>query len=338
MNQDNIPSFGANESPFDPRTIKSDELTLGGLPPASLIIDYTGLKHKDQMKVGICTASCVVTLAEKYFASKGIQFKGSMEWLYKIGKKMVEGTTYEGSSIFVMLKAAQKYGIPSEDLFPSNCNRNYTDFMSDLNITQEMLDDAAKHKIPGYVSVAVNPESIITALNSTPAGLATRMVVGTNWYTNKQGQISWKKEDLDPLRKLENPISGHAIAQIGYDSNGLLTLFDRNTWGDDWADKGNISFKFDEHPEFTEAWMIIDKVLFTKDLYVGITSPDVKRLQQYLNIKGYLVATEGAGSLGNETEFFGSRTMTALKRWQKENKIPSTGYFGPISRAFINNQ
>jgi hypothetical protein len=72
------------------------------------------------------------------------------------------------------------------------------------------------------------------------------------------------------------------------------------------------------------------------DLYFGMTHPHVKRLQQLLNSLGYNLAESGPGSLGNETEYFGSLTQTALAKYQADNNIvPALGYFGPITRAFL---
>ena len=76
---------------------------------------------------------------------------------------------------------------------------------------------------------------------------------------------------------------------------------------------------------------------FTRDLPFGVVHPDVKRLQKYLNSKGFTVARTGAGSVGKETEFFGVLTKVALSQFQKTNGItPAVGYFGPITRDYIN--
>jgi len=84
---------------------------------------------------------------------------------------------------------------------------------------------------------------------------------------------------------------------------------------------------------------------FQLTLAPGTQSADVLRLQRYLNSKGFTLASSGAGSPGNETNFFGPRTREALRRFQEANRIAilaplgllnGTGIFGPATRAFIN--
>jgi len=78
---------------------------------------------------------------------------------------------------------------------------------------------------------------------------------------------------------------------------------------------------------------------FMRDLDLGSEGDDVKALQVYLNNQGFYVASSGAGSPGNETTYFGPATQDALSRWQRHNGIsPSAGFFGVISRTFINEQ
>jgi len=75
---------------------------------------------------------------------------------------------------------------------------------------------------------------------------------------------------------------------------------------------------------------------FTKDLTLGSTGDDVKALQQFLNAAGYQVSASGAGSVGNESTYFGSLTQAALAKYQAAKGItPSVGYFGPKTRAYI---
>jgi len=84
---------------------------------------------------------------------------------------------------------------------------------------------------------------------------------------------------------------------------------------------------------------------FTQALYIGDNNTDVKRLQQKLNSLRFLVATTGAGSLGNESTYFGPRTTTAIQSFQCTYKIVcsgtpnTTGYgnFGPKTRNKMNS-
>ncbi|MEK7647092.1 MAG: peptidoglycan-binding protein, partial [Patescibacteria group bacterium] len=66
--------------------------------------------------------------------------------------------------------------------------------------------------------------------------------------------------------------------------------------------------------------------VFSKVLKVGITSPDVKRLQQLLNSDlDTKIAGSGVGSSGKESEYFGSLTEKALQKFQSKYGIVSSG-------------
>lgn len=75
---------------------------------------------------------------------------------------------------------------------------------------------------------------------------------------------------------------------------------------------------------------------FGRTLSVGMAGADIKSLQMYLNSHGYTLARSGPGSPGNETELFGGLTKKALMKFQKDHGLPSTGFFGPLTRGVIN--
>jgi peptidoglycan hydrolase-like protein with peptidoglycan-binding domain len=84
---------------------------------------------------------------------------------------------------------------------------------------------------------------------------------------------------------------------------------------------------------------------FTRPLQFRDHDTDVKRLQQFLNGHAATIAADGAGSLGQETSYFGALTLRALIRFQNAhaNEIlkpiglsSGTGYFGPATSTFIN--
>lgn len=85
--------------------------------------------------------------------------------------------------------------------------------------------------------------------------------------------------------------------------------------------------------------------LFTQDLSMGADSAEVMQVQKFLNGKGFMVASAGAGSPGMETTYFGSLTSAAVAAFQNayasEILAPvgltaGTGYWGPSTRAKAN--
>ena len=75
---------------------------------------------------------------------------------------------------------------------------------------------------------------------------------------------------------------------------------------------------------------------FLRDLKIGVSHPDVLKLQKLLNAKGYVIATTGPGSPGNESSLYGAKTAAAVKRFQASKGITTTGNVGPRTRAALN--
>lgn len=79
--------------------------------------------------------------------------------------------------------------------------------------------------------------------------------------------------------------------------------------------------------------------VFTGGLAKGMSSNDVKRLQQLLNSDSETkIAESGVGSPGNETEYFGGLTEQAVQKFQKKYNLAQEGdtaygYVGPKTRA-----
>ena len=80
------------------------------------------------------------------------------------------------------------------------------------------------------------------------------------------------------------------------------------------------------------------KFSFKKDLIFGDTDADVKELQKVLNSTvDTMVSTEGPGSPGQESSYFGSLTKTAVIKFQKKYDItPADGNVGKITRTQLN--
>ena len=78
-------------------------------------------------------------------------------------------------------------------------------------------------------------------------------------------------------------------------------------------------------------------VTFTRNLTTGSTGSDVKCLQTILNQSATTkVATTGAGSPGNETSYFGPRTLVSVKIYQQEHGWTPANQVGPMTRQALN--
>jgi peptidoglycan hydrolase-like protein with peptidoglycan-binding domain len=86
--------------------------------------------------------------------------------------------------------------------------------------------------------------------------------------------------------------------------------------------------------------------VITKKLVSGVTDPQVKKLQELLNQLGYRLSGAGPGSPGEETDFFGAKTRSAVQRFQCDNDIVcsgsryTTGYglVGDSTRTLLNHK
>ncbi|KKT55333.1 MAG: Peptidoglycan-binding domain 1 protein [Candidatus Giovannonibacteria bacterium GW2011_GWB1_44_23] len=78
------------------------------------------------------------------------------------------------------------------------------------------------------------------------------------------------------------------------------------------------------------------RFVFTRFLQSGSRHEEVKNLQTLLNSLSLNVASQGPGSQGQETDFFGSLTASAVKKFQAKYGIEQLGIVGPKTRAKLN--
>jgi hypothetical protein len=76
---------------------------------------------------------------------------------------------------------------------------------------------------------------------------------------------------------------------------------------------------------------------FSTNYQLWDASSDIRSLQQFFNGEGFVIAENGPGSPGNETSIFGLHTYQTLVEFQASHGLPATGFFGPLTRAFINS-
>ncbi len=322
-------SFGADKSKDDIRTVTYQSAMSGFYTEGG--IDYAPCEIEHQHYVGICTGICLTQERQK---ANGKKY--SADFQYLLQKKFIDLNWYEGSSLLSALKVGFKYGfLPIEHWIYTIENDRllpYDKYIAKLQAIPEYeitrLLSLCTDKIVGYAQINVNdPTAIAKAILGSKAGIYCRYEVGSEWFT----------APIDPLRPPKQVISGHAITMSRFNYNTSIKQLLVNTWGTLWnlGGKANINY---ENYRMTEAWVVSEKAFFVNDLSLGMTHPDVKRLQKFLNDNGFPVALLGAGSPGHETEYFGDKTQKAVIAFQLASQIkPAIGYCGVITRTLINS-
>ncbi len=192
---------------------------------------------------------------------------------------------------------------------------------------------AAKNKGDGYGFITDLSFNGIKQFISDHGPSVLLFRVGSELWTAPSGQASWAEKDILPLRAPANIVGGHFVVVHSYDEQYIYFL---NSFGNTWGRQGHGYFGADYMPFVNDVGTLFP-LAFTHDLSFGMTDPDVKRLQVVLNKDPRTrVAASGTGSPGQETEFFGSLTQNALKRFQALYSItPAAGYCGPLTRAVL---
>ena len=83
---------------------------------------------------------------------------------------------------------------------------------------------------------------------------------------------------------------------------------------------------------FAFAFANVSEAAITMTLRQGMSNSQVKELQQNLNAAGFTVSTSGAGSMGYESNYFGSKTKSAVMAYQASKGLTADGIFGAMSR------
>lgn len=246
------PTFGADHSPQDIRTFA---YSAKPYPNQTGGKKYLPQDIQDQDKVGICTA---ISLTQN--ATKALGIKFSADFQYLIQKKYYDFNWTEGSSIFNALKAAKGIGLlpESEWTHTTQADRElpYDLYIAKLKAVPDievarLILIANQTRLSAYASVPVNRDSLARAIDESKAGVLVRFDVGKEWFTNLAGQISWNKDDLQPLRPPMQIISGHAITESNYAGNSFRVA---NTWSSDWCDGGTAYHLLKTYSP-TEAWI-----------------------------------------------------------------------------------
>lgn len=296
------------------------------------------LPQFDQKDLPKCVVDAITKLLIFYFFRKtGKTVRLSPRFPWQICK-LFDGVSGPGTYPRIGALSVVKYGCCTEDKLINDTDLSQEKYKNFL-MTEEMTTEAKQFRFPGFAFVDRTIESIKEAIHQNGAVVGTTET-GSGWLSL-------------PLKVF--PSQGpHYTIWCDYETllNGDVKIYIDNSWGPKWLSwlpnwryPGKGYFLWSEHKDtvrdiitFTD---IPEKLLeetkkapykFIFELQAGQMNLAVMELQKLLNENPHTaVSLDGAGSLGNETNFFGTATLNALKKWQMQKGIPATGYFGQLS-------
>tara|TARA_B100001094_G_scaffold327518_1_gene385932 strand:+ start:7495 stop:8247 length:753 start_codon:yes stop_codon:yes gene_type:complete len=218
------------KSPDDSRDWVIESIMKQNFYPDGWDLRFDLPKIRDQGRYGTCaaqTAACMKEWQEK----KDIQYSGYMspQFVYSLR----ENKNSPGMYCRDVMKILSNNGICTEDEFP---------YETLGEPSEQIIEKAKNHIIKGYAKINT-VEGLKKALYKYGPCLIAVPVYN-------KGKMMWK-----PEYKGQEVQGGHAMTVVGYGNNNFIV---RNSWGDDWGNKGYCKFPFKDWGCQWEVWSTVD--------------------------------------------------------------------------------
>jgi len=342
-------AFGALESPKDWRLgVATAMATIATPLILPKIVDTELGPVQNQVNEPACVSFSMVELLKLYWFNKTGKWIDFSPRFLDILVKRYDGQDRATAGTYpsMVIKLMAKYGCATTATLPNDTSLSVLKYRDDSLLTDNVIDEAAKYKIPGYIQIPVDFSVMRRAVYYYGAISILFKIGDTLWNP------SWLPKDTDPLRTPSTIISGHQMTGKGWKNETLNKL--RNEWGELWANKGETHFDGKKWlPFIVEAWAIAElpedllnylktlpsaqefHYVWNTNMKMGDNSEDVKFVQIALMILGHLEPVPP-----HELGIYGPKTAKAVLAYQKDNKITPTAKnnIGPKTRACLNKK
>lgn len=194
-------------------------------------------KIGDQEDTGSCVGWATADSVMRWYFVKARRLakenRLSIRFIWMASKEMDEYEYYpstfleaDGTSLKAALDIARHFGCVEESVLPFKPEELYK------GEPETFLALASRHAIRNYFNLS-NPETKLSDWRkwiATKGPVLTRLNVDETWFD----LLSPGKTDLDVYQP-DKVYGGHAVALVGYTKDTFIV---RNSWGEDWGDKG----------------------------------------------------------------------------------------------------
>lgn len=240
-----------------------------GTLPVSVDLSAFCSAIEDQGLLGSCTAQAGVALLE-YFIKRSQNseiFEGSRLFLYKVTRNTLGWTGDKGAFLRNTMGTMKLFGVPPEKYYEYDINK------FDNEPEAFLYAFAQNYRADNYFRLDPVGTTLPVVLNNVKKYLAAGFpsMFGFTVYAsylqanapNQRGNIPYPVNN-EPVK------GGHAVVAIGYDDAKTITnLIDgsqtigafkiRNSWGEDWGDKGYgwLPYKYVSEGQAEDFWTLI---------------------------------------------------------------------------------
>ena len=189
----------------------------------------------DQGELGSCTANAIAAAIEfDQKKEKIIEFTPSRLFIYYMERNIENAVSQDsGAQIRDGIKACAVIGACPETRWPYDISK-FT-----IRPTPECYISAREHKIQKYARVTQDLDQMRAVL----AG-GSPIVFGFTVYDSFEGEDIETSGVLNMPAASEKSVGGHAVIIVGYDDASKRFIV-RNSWGEDWGDKGYFTMPYE---------------------------------------------------------------------------------------------
>lgn len=267
----------------------------------------------DQGAEGACTGFALAAVINFLLEQRGVKRNASARMLYEMARRYDQwpGEDYEGSSARGAMKGWMKHGVCEEVLW-LNSQKGPHHLTPDVARAALHIPGGAfyrvMHRQVRDIHAALHEVGIVYCTLmvhegwDAPSGISANII-----YTDDKG--NQRKLQLPVIKRRGRADSGHAIALVGYTTDGFIV---QNSWSNGWGENGFALLPYEDFLlHATDVWVAQLGVPVSINLWseqnMGDSTAGLGRVEKTVplnEIRPYVIDAGNNGELSDSGEYW----------------------------------